>query len=149
MANRPKTGRRQKRTSAQISFNMSRVRSKGSQIERLLEAALRKQKLRPMKHAAMLGRPDFVFAQAKVAVFCDSHFWHGYKWKIKRKEIRRNRSFWLAKIAGNMRRDRLVTRRLRLDGWTVLRFWEHHILQNSSRCAERIKVAIQARKTET
>jgi DNA mismatch endonuclease Vsr len=148
MAKRLKASNRQKRTSMQISFNMSRVRSSGSEIERVLERALRKQNLKPKKQAEMFGRPDFVFVRAKIAVFCDSHFWHGYNWKVKEKEIRRNRSFWLPKILGNIRRDRLVTRRLRRDGWMVFRFWEHEILQNSSRCAERLKVAVEARRNE-
>ena len=133
---------RRKRAKAQISFNMSRVRSKGSEIEQVMEAALRRAKLRPRKHRKMFGRPDFVFPRAMVAVYCDSHFWHGYKWKVKQKEIRRNRSFWVPKILSNMRRDRLVNRRLREGGWMVLRFWEHQILRFPDLCAACVKEAV-------
>lgn len=138
-----------RRTPEQISFNMSRVKSTGSEIERVLEKALRKEKLRPRKHVVMFGRPDFAFIQAKIAVFCDSHFWHGYNWKVKKREIRRNRSFWVPKILGNVKRDRLVNRHLRRAGWIVVRFWEHEILKNSAHCAERVKVALEARRNET
>jgi DNA mismatch endonuclease (patch repair protein) len=149
MIKRSKANQKQGRTAAQISFNMSQVKSSGSKIERELEKALRRVRLRPGKHAVTFGRPDFVFVRAKIAVFCDSHFWHGHNWKVKKYEIKRNRSFWLAKISANMDRDRLVTRRLRRDGWIVFRFWEHQILRNSSRCAERVRVAFEARRTGT
>jgi DNA mismatch endonuclease Vsr len=137
---------RRRRTKAQISFNMSRVRSTGSEIERVMEAALRQAKLYAQAHPDMFGRPDFVFPRARIAVFCDSHFWHGYRWAIKKKEIKKNRGFWLPKILSNMRRDRTVNRRLRAEGWTVLRFWEHRILNSTDRCVAKIKAAIDMRK---
>ena len=146
---KPQARRRRRRTREQISYNMSRVRSTGSKIERVMENTLRRAELRPKKHPAMFGRPDFVFPRAKVAVFCDSHFWHGYDWKTKQKEIRSNRYFWVPKILSNMRRDRQVNRRLRKEGWTVLRFWEHQILRFPGRCAERVRRAITARRKKT
>jgi DNA mismatch endonuclease (patch repair protein) len=114
-----------------------------------MERALLSEKLRPIKHAAMLGRPDFVFRRAKVAVFCDSHFWHGFNWKIKKRELLRNRAFWVAKISANIRRDRLVNRRLRKNGWNVVRFWEHQILRSPERCAAKVKEAITMRRNKT
>lgn len=128
---------------------MSRVRSTGSKIEEVMEAALRRARLRPTKHPNMFGRPDFVFPRASIAIFCDSHFWHGYNWKVKQREIRRNRSFWVSKILSNMQRDRLVNSRLRSDGWTVLRFWEHQILRFPDRCAARVKKAIEVSRQGT
>jgi DNA mismatch endonuclease Vsr len=139
---------RRKRTKAQISFNMSRVKNKGSRMEQLMEAALRRVGLHPAKHPKMFGRPDFVFGPAMVAIFCDSHFWHGYNWRVKRKEIRSNRSFWIQKIVQNMRRDRVVTSYLRKQGWTVLRFWEHQILQFPDRCTARIREALKAQASK-
>jgi len=141
--------RRRRRTKAQISYNMSRVRSTGSEIERVMEEGLRRAGLRPKKHPVMFGRPDFVFPRARVAVFCDSHFWHGYNWKVRQMGIRRNRSFWVPKILSNMRRDRQVNRRLREEDWTVLRFWEHQILRFPERCAMRVRKAIAARRRNT
>lgn len=142
-------GRKRVRTKAQISFNMSRVRSTGSKIEQALEAALHTLKLRPIKHPKMFGRPDFVFPRKRVAIFCDSHFWHGYNWKVKQKEIRRNRLFWVPKILSNIRRDHLVNRRFRQEGWVVLRFWEHQILRKPKRCAAVVKQTLVNRRTGT
>jgi DNA mismatch endonuclease (patch repair protein) len=38
-----------------------------------------------------------------------------------------NAAFWKKKLSGNRRRDRQVTRRLKVDGWRVLRIWEHEL----------------------
>lgn len=91
-------------------------------------------------------RPDFVFPRARVAVFCDSHFWHGYRWREKQKEIKRNRDFWLTKIQGNIKRDREVNRQLQQGGWIVIRFWEHQILRSVDRCVSKIKQVLAARR---
>ncbi len=40
-------------------------------------------------------------------------------------EPRRNRSFWAAKIEGNMQRDVDTNQQLQAADWEVLRFWEH------------------------
>jgi DNA mismatch endonuclease Vsr len=140
--------KRIKRTKAKISFNMSRVRSSGSRIERILGEALLQRKLAPRKQSKIFGRPDFTFPKLKVAVFCDSHFWHGYKWKTTHRAIHTNRAFWIPKILGNIRRDRLVNRHLRKEGWTVLRFWEHKILHCPDNCAALVEQAIMMRRLE-
>jgi len=137
------------RTKAQISFNMSRIKSAGSKIERRMYNALAGARFHVKKQPKIFGRPDFVLPRLKIAIFCDSHFWHGYKWKAKQKEIRRNRAFWVSKILSNMRRDRTVNRRLRRDGWIVLRFWEHQITQCAEDCVAKVKQAIAERKNAT
>lgn len=134
------------RSRSQISYNMSQVRSKGSKIELLLDEAFRQAKLRPKKHLAVVGRPDFAFPRLRVAVFCDSHFWHGFRWRQKQKEIKRNREFWIAKIESNIRRDRLVTRSLRRSGWLVLRFWEHEIQRSAVNCVEKVTIALNKQR---
>ena len=111
-----------------------------------MEEALRHAQLNPSKHPHMVGRPDFVFPRARVAVFCDSHFWHGYRWKEKRTEIKRNRDFWLTKIEGNIKRDREVNRQLREAGWVVIRFWEHQIVRSVDRCVSKIEQVLAARR---
>jgi DNA mismatch endonuclease (patch repair protein) len=71
------------------------------------------------------GRPDFVFDQLKVTVFVDGCFWHGCS---KCRNIpASNRSFWEQKITRNRVRDVAVTRRLKREGWRVIRFWEHDL----------------------
>ena len=137
------------RPKAQVSFNMSRIRSTGSKIEQLMETALLEQKLRPRKHFNVFGKPDFAFPRERVAVFCDSHFWHGYKWKEKKKELRRNKSFWISKITANIDRDRVVNRQLVGEGWQVIRFWEHQIIRAPRKCAETVLKATKIRKAKS
>ena len=81
----------------------------------------------------------------KIAVFCDSEFWHGYDWENKQNEIKTRREFWIPKIERNMARDREVNETLEADGWIVLRFWGKEIKKDVSACAEKIEQALEAR----
>lgn len=75
------------------------------------------------------ARPDFVFRPQRLAVFVDGCFWHGCpKHATKPKN---NAAFWLKKLAGNRVRDRLVTRTLRKQDWTVVRIWEHELTKKN------------------
>jgi DNA mismatch endonuclease Vsr len=80
------------------------------------------------------GRPDFVIVYAKIAIFCDSSFWHGRNWPESAAAFRTNRDFWLPKIEGNIRRDGEVNEQLARLGWTVLRFWDDDILKRTDAC---------------
>lgn len=64
---------------------MSRVRSSGSQLERRLGSALWAAGLRYRKQHPIFGRPDFALVTRRIAIFCDSEFWHGYRWGERRK----------------------------------------------------------------
>jgi DNA mismatch endonuclease (patch repair protein) len=66
---------------------------------------------------------DLVFPGRKVAVFVDGCFWHGCP--AHHRPATRNSEFWNAKIEGNIARDADTDRRLALDGWRVIRVWEH------------------------
>ena len=88
------------------------------------------------------GKPDIAFIGKKVAVFCDSEFWHGYNWEERKHDFKSNQEFWIPKIERNMQRDKEVTSKLESDGWTVLRFWGNDIKKNLSECADRIEKTI-------
>ncbi len=89
---------------------------------------------------AIAGRPDFVFKRERVAVFIDGCFWHGCKCKRLSKT---HRSFWRAKTQANKKRDHRITRRLRSEGWNVIRFWEHQLKRNPKRVAVRVTEALE------
>lgn len=74
----------------------------------------------------VFGKPDIVFRKQKVAIFCDSEFWHGKKY-LNGEQFKTNASFWEAKIKRNIERDKEVNERLKSEGWTVLRFWDRDI----------------------
>lgn len=70
-------------------------------------------------------RADIIFPRAKLAVFIDGCFWHGCPEHYTVPAT--NAAFWASKREKNMARDEDTTRKLREEGWTVLRFWEHEI----------------------
>jgi DNA mismatch endonuclease Vsr len=124
--------------------NMQAVKSKGSKIERLLAKELWAMGLRYRKnYKELIGKPDFAFIGSKVAVFCDSEFFHGKNWSVKKHEIKSNREFWHKKIEGNIRRDKEVNKALLSAGWTVIRFWGKEIKDNPRLCAEKVYEAVK------
>lgn len=132
-----------KKTSEQISFNMSRVKNKNSEIELLLRRELWRRGLRYRKNVSSIyGKPDIAFVQKRVAVFCDSEFWHGFDWDNRKNDIKSNRDFWIAKIERNMQRDLEVNEKLKAEGWTVLRFWGKMIKKETALCADQIEKAV-------
>lgn len=70
-------------------------------------------------------RADIVFRRQKVAVFVDGCFWHGCP--EHGTSPKTNASYWSAKIARNMERDRLNEAKLSEAGWIVIRVWEHEL----------------------
>lgn len=134
------------KTKEQISLNMKAVKNKDSQIELLLRKELWSRGLRYRKNSnKVFGHPDIVFIGKKVAVFCDSEFWHGYNWEERKKDFKSHQEFWIPKIERNMERDVEVTAKLQKDGWTVLRFWGKDIKKNTALCADIIEKAVQTK----
>ena len=90
--------------------------------------------------------PDIAITKYRIAVFCDSDFWHGYDWENRHQKIKSNRDYWIPKIERNMQRDREVTASLESAGWTVLRFWEFQIKKELDSCVETICKTIEERR---
>ena len=134
-------------TPEQRKRNMQAIKGKDTKIEIMLRKKLWEKGYRYRKNYKNLpGKPDIVFTKYKVAVFCDSEFWHGYNWEEKKKRLGTNREFWIHKIETNMERDKKVNEELISDGWIVLRFWEKEIKKNLDDCVKKIEEAIQLRK---
>lgn len=108
-------------TKEQRRKNMQAVKNKDSQIELMLRSALWNKGYRYRKNYAKLeGKPDIVLPKYKIAIFCDSEFWHGYNWQIRKNDIKSNKDFWIKKIEGNIQRDKNVNEILNAQGWKVL-----------------------------
>ena len=126
-----------KLTSEQRHRNMQAIKNKDSKIELLLRRELWKRGLRYRKNSnAVFGHPDIAFIGKKIAIFCDSEFWHGYDWENRKDKIGTNRNYWIPKIERNMERDKEVNEELKIRGYTVLRFWGKEIEKNVSGCAD-------------
>lgn len=76
-------------------------------------------------------KADIVFPKARVAVFIDGCYWHGCP--LHYSEPSTNATYWSAKIARNVARDRDTDAHLQSDGWTVLRHWEHEAVSEVTR----------------
>src|SRR5205823_13466945 len=109
----------------QRSHNMASIRSKGNaSTERALLTVLRKAGISGWRrHVKLPGRPDFVFAKKRLAIFVDGCFWHGCPRCYQLPED--NRPYWQKKVLSNRLRDRRNAQRLRARGWKVVRVWEH------------------------
>lgn len=119
---------------------MSRIRGKHTGPERAVAAAMEAEGLKWDCHARDLpGCPDFMFRRAKVAVFVDGDFWHGWHFPVWRDKLSEK---WEAKIETTRRRDERNRRALRRSGWTTIRIWEHQVADDLDRCIQRIKAAV-------
>ena len=133
-------------TPEQRSKNMKSIKNKDSDIELLLRRELWQRGIRYRKNVkGILGHPDIAFIGKKIAVFCDSEFWHGFEWDKRKNEIKSNREFWLSKIERNIQRDHEVTEILEAEGWLVIRFWGKDIKKHCVECADKIEAALRGR----
>ena len=130
-------------TPQQRSYCMSRIRGKDTRLEVRVRSTLHRNGLRFRKHMSGLpGRPDIVFTKARIAVFIDGDFWHGYQfptWEDKMSD------FWKKKISRTQERDVETNRRLRELGWDVLRFWQHEIEDDFDGCITRVMLILKER----
>lgn len=134
-------------TPEQRRKNMQAIKSKDTSIELRLRKALWENGVRYRKnYNRLIGKPDIAITKYKIAVFCDSDYWHGYDWESRNQKIKSNRDYWVPKIERNMARDKEVTEALQRDGWLVMRFWEWQIKKQLNACIESVLQAVEARK---
>ena len=120
---------------------MSRIKGKDTGLEIRVRSELHRRGLRFRKHVKELpGKPDVVFVAAKVAVFIDGDFWHGYRFASWEHKVS---DFWKKKISKNRERDNKNHRKLRNTGWKVVRLWQHDIEKNFEVSINRIISAVR------
>ena len=126
---------------------MSRIRGRDTGIERAVEEMLQGLGLRHEAQVRDLpGTPDFVLWDARVVVFVDGDFWHGWRFPVWEHKLSAN---WRDKIAKNRSRDRRNFAKLRRRGWTVLRLWEHDIERRPEWCIQRLAQAGATRDSDS
>ena len=123
----------------QRSYIMSQIRGTKTKPELIIKEKTDGRKLR-YQPKGIPERPDFANKTKKVAVFIDGCFWH----KCPRcyKPPKSNKKYWKAKIERNTKRDRYVNRKMKKDGWTVLRFWEHQVKENESFVIKKLTILL-------
>ena len=137
-------------TKEQRYKNMSANKGKGTRLELLFGKLLWNAGIRYRKNdKTVFGKPDFVIRKMKIAIFCDGEFWHGRNWEERKNDHKSNCDFWYSKIERNIRRDKEVNEQLKVQGWTVFRFWETEITKESDKCLNRILNYMNAKTKAT
>ena len=136
-------------TPAQRKKNMRAIKSKNTMIEELLAKALRQKGFKYRRNnRGIFGKPDFTLRRLKIAIFCDSEYFHGKDWDVAKNRIKTNTVFWQNKIEANIERDKLVNKTLLEDGWKVIRFWGDDIKNKLDFCIENVIDVIETKNSE-
>ena len=142
---KPKEPRFHGETTEKSSRTMSKIRGKDTSIEVKLRKALWAKGYRYRKNYKLLpGAPDIAITKYKIAIFCDSEFFHGKDWDILQNKLKtgKNPDYWIPKIQRNMERDTEKDQALLFLGWTVIHFWGRDILKKTDECIKVIEEAI-------
>lgn len=125
----------------QRSHIMSKIHSKNTKCELILRQSLRKAGLYGYRinYRGLTGTPDIVFLGRKIAIFCDSDFWHGHKGLSAS-----NQGYWKEKLRKNAERDITVNQTLHNSGWKLLRFSESEILKNPEERVKKVSDALES-----
>lgn len=134
-------------TKDQRRRNMQAIRNSKTRIEDRLAKALFSKGYRYRRNdKSVYGKPDIVFKRLKIAIFCDSEYFHGKNWDKEKHRIKTNTEFWHKKIEQNMLRDQIVNEELLKNNWKVLRYWGRAIEKNLDICISEIEKAVEDRK---
>lgn len=110
---------------AHRSWNMSRIRSKHSEPEKLVRSALHRLGYRFRLHQATLpGTPDIALSRHKIAVFVNGCYWHQHQGCRYAYVPKSRKAYWKAKFNATRDRDILAFAKLRSLGWVPLVVWE-------------------------
>ena len=136
-----------KRDPKVISFTMSRIRGRDTGIEIKLRKALREKGVRyQVCRGDVFGHPDIVIKSVRIAIFCDSEFWHGYHFEENKSKIHSNLHYWIPKIERNIARDKEVNETLAKQGYLVLRYWGQQIEKDLDAVVDEIMAKIRVRQ---
>ncbi len=118
---------------ARRSWNMSRIKARDTEPERLVRSILHRMGLRFRLHRADLpGKPDVVLVSRRIAVFVHGCFWHRHRNCRFAYNPKSRRAFWTHKFSENVKRDHRQRSRLKHIGWKSVIVWECE-LRNPSR----------------
>ena len=124
---------------------MSKIRGKNTTIEVTLQKALWAKGYRYRKNYKRLpGSPDICLTKYRIAIFCDSEFFHGKDWEVLKAKVEKgnNGEYWSKKIQENITRDNEKDKALNALGWTVIHFWGKDILKKTDEFVKVIEETI-------
>lgn len=124
---------------------MSAVRGKGNKTTELqFCSALERAGIAGWSlHERIVGNPDIYFPLYEIAIFLDGCFWHGCP---ECGHIpKTNNTYWQKKIERNKERDYQNELILQDQGYLVIRFWEHQLLDDIDGCIGLLRDEIENR----
>ena len=107
-------------TKEQRHKNMVNIKSKDTSIEVCLRKALWARGIHYRKNYDKIpGKPDIALTKYRIAIFCDSEFFHGKDWEVLKPRLKKsnNSDYWIHKISRNMERDDEVNKQLLFMGY--------------------------------
>ncbi len=119
------------------SEQMARITAKNTGPEMELRRVLA---LRGIAHSVLPVvegfHPDLTLFGGQVTVWLDGCFWHGCPDHYVCPRTRAD--FWALKLRKNVDRDRRQTLALEAAGFTVVRIWEHEVVNDPEAVADRL-----------
>ncbi|ERP39060.1 very short patch repair endonuclease [Chitinivibrio alkaliphilus] len=107
------------------SWNMSRIRSKNTKIEKEVRTVLHKMGYRyRINPIDILGKPDIFLRKYNTAIFVHGCFWHRHQGCKYAYTPKSNIEFWDLKFKKNINRDNNVKSQIEKMGINYLVVWE-------------------------
>ncbi len=125
------------------SYNMSRIKGKGTKPEETVRKYLFSQGFRYRKNVESLpGKPDIVLPRYRTVVFVNGCFWHHHDcqyfvWP------KNNAEFWKNKIDRNVERDEENIAKLHMAGWKTIVVWECELKKHKERILQELSEKIK------
>lgn len=110
------------------SENMSRIKSKNTEIEIYFRKLLWHKNFRYRKnYNKLVGKPDIYISKYKTAIFINGCFWHMHTNCKKATIPKKNHDFWKNKLERNAKRDIQEYNLLKSEDINVIVVWECEI----------------------
>jgi DNA mismatch endonuclease (patch repair protein) len=123
---------------------MGRIRGRDTGPEKRVRSLLHRLGFRfSLRRKDLPGRPDIVLPRRHAAVFVHGCFWHRHNGCRNSVLPKTRPEFWLAKLNGNVERDRRNAAALKKMGWTVLTVWECEV-ENEPALLDKLNAALRS-----
>ena len=126
-------------TKERRSWNMSRIRSRDTNIEKLVRSYLFSRGFRFRKNDKRYpGKPDVVLPKYKTVIFVHGCFWHHHKGCRIATIPKSNTKYWMDKFNRNVENDKRHANELQEMGWNVITIWECELISDFENTMERV-----------
>jgi DNA mismatch endonuclease (patch repair protein) len=117
----------------QRSKCMSKIKSKNTMPEKIVQKTLSNLKIRYRLHSVKLpGKPDIVIGKNKIVIFINGCFWHQHKNCKRSSSPKSNTDYWLSKLKRNVEKQKQDISELKKLGWKVIIIWECETINQES-----------------